>query len=74
MSQTIILDLHINRDDYQRYYQGQVKTVLATALDGRRIQFPAGVLQRVVTHDGVHGRFAITFTAEGRFEKIERLR
>ncbi len=74
MSQTIILDMYISSDDYLRYYNGEVKTVVATAVDGRKVSFPANVLQCVVTHEGIRGRFAISFTSEGRFEKIERLR
>ena len=74
MSQTIIVDMYISAEEYLRYYNGQVKKVVATAIDGRKVQFPAGVLQRVVTHEGIRGRFAISFSPEGRFEKIERLR
>jgi len=73
MMQRIIVDLNISSDEYLRYYQGDARTVLAYATDGRKVRFPAGVLQRVVTRDGVRGRFAILFNQQGKFEGIERV-
>jgi len=73
MSQKIVVDLNISSDEYLRYYQGAARTVLATSTDGRSVRFPAGVLQQVVTRDGVRGRFAILFNQAGKFERIERL-
>ncbi|EWH03839.1 DUF2835 family protein [Halomonas sp. BC04] len=49
---------------------GQVHT---HSLDGRKVIFPAEALRRVVTRDGVHGRFRLTFTDAGRFIAIQRL-
>ncbi|TNC88271.1 DUF2835 domain-containing protein [Thalassolituus sp.] len=73
MSQEVIVDIYISADEYQRYYRGSASRVVATTSDGRTVQFPAGVLQRVVGHDGVRGRFAIRFSQAGKFESIERL-
>ena len=73
MSQRIVVYLSISSDEYLRYYQGNARTVLAHTVDGITVRFPAGVLQKVVTREGVHGRFAIHFNAQGKFERIERL-
>ena len=73
MNQRIIVDLAISASDYQRYYSGQVRQVLAQTVDGRSVRFPANVLQHVVSHDGVRGRFAIEFSAQGKFLGIHRL-
>lgn len=73
MSQSIIVDIYISAEEYQRYYRGSARQVMATTLDGRNVQFPANILQRVVGHDGVRGRFAIHFSEAGKFEAIERL-
>lgn len=35
--------------------------------------FPAETLRRLVTRDGVHGHFRLTFTEAGRFCAIRRL-
>lgn len=69
----IVVSLHISRDDYLSFYQGQVQTVVATATDGRRVRFPAGILKHVVGHEGVHGTFRITFDGNNKFSGITRL-
>lgn len=73
MSQRIILDLHISAAEYLRYYSGSASRVVATSIDGRTVQLPANILQKVVGHDGIHGRFAIIFSEAGKFEAIERI-
>jgi len=55
------------------HYAGQVANVQTRSLDGRLVLFPAEVLRRVVTRDGVHGRFRLTFSDAGRFSSIKRL-
>jgi hypothetical protein len=68
-------DLSISRDEFLKHYRAQGRVqVTVTALDGRRVRFPAGILQRFVLSDGVHGRFVIYFDAQGRLSSIERLR
>ncbi len=70
---SVIVDLHISADQYLKLYQGVATSVLAYAQDGRRVRFPARILQPFVSREGVHGRFRILFDAEGRFQRIERL-
>ncbi|MBQ0730806.1 MAG: DUF2835 domain-containing protein [Oleispira antarctica] len=69
----IIVSLHISRDDYLSFYQGQVQTVVATATDGRIVRFPAGILKHVVGHEGIHGTFRILFDANNKFDGITAL-
>ena len=69
----VTFNLHITRDEYLRYYQGEARSVVATSLDGRTVRFPARVLQRVVTTEGVHGTFAIEFDADNKFLGIVKL-
>jgi hypothetical protein len=69
----LVIDLHISRDEYLRWYQGGARAVNAVARDGRRVNFPAASLQRFVGHDGVHGTFAIHFDQNNRLERVERL-
>ena len=71
--QTVVIPLAISADQWLPYYRGQVKSVRATALDGRRVQFPARVLQKYVTPDGVLGVFRVRFDAHNRFVDIEQL-
>lgn len=69
----ITVDLAISADEFLRYYNGSARLVSAIATDGRRVQFPANVLQRVVRRDGVYGRFQIEFSHDGKFLNIVRL-
>jgi len=73
VSQNIVVDLSIPSEDYLLYYSGRVKQVVASTPDGRRVRFPANVLQKVVDHRGVYGRFRIEFSDSGKFLSIQRL-
>ena len=73
MVQRIIVDLAISAHKYEDFYSGRVSQVVAQSLDGRRVRFPANILQQVVTHDGIYGRYAIEFDSQGRFQHIQRL-
>ena len=68
----ITVDLAISALDYQSYYSGQIKQVVAYTTDGRRVRFPANILQHVVSHEGVYGRFQINFSDKGKFLSIQR--
>lgn len=69
----IVVDIAVSAHDYQSYYSGQIKQVVAYTVDGRRVRFPANVLQHVVSHEGVYGRFQIDFDDEGKFLSIVRV-
>ena len=69
----ILVDLHISSDEYLGWYHGVAKNVRTTSVDGRSVLFPAGILQRFVTREGINGRFCIYFTAEGKFDRVERV-
>jgi hypothetical protein len=71
--QTVVVNLSIPADEYQRLYQGVVRDVLARSVDGRRIRFPAAILRPYVTHTGISGRFQIVFDEHNRFQTIKRL-
>ena len=71
--QRVTFDIHIPADEYLRVYKGSAKAVLVTAHDGRRIQFPANILQPFLLHSGISGRFAIQFDREGKFQNISRI-
>lgn len=70
---SVDIQLNISAQDYLYYYQQQGINVVARALDGRKIQFPARILQPFVQHHGVSGVFRIVFNADGKFQAIHRL-
>ncbi|OHB26362.1 MAG: hypothetical protein A2X84_07245 [Desulfuromonadaceae bacterium GWC2_58_13] len=65
--------LHISADEVLRYYRGRASVVAVTATDGTRLRFPAGILRRFVTGEGIHGQFLIRFDANNRLLGIERV-
>lgn len=70
---TVFVNLSISPDEYQRWYQGSAKNVRARAVDGRSVIFPAPILRQFVTHQGIRGRFSISFDAENRFHSIKKI-
>lgn len=65
--------IELSHDACLAYYAGRVANVQTRSLDGRHVVFPAEALRRVVTRDGVHGSFRLTFTKSGRFRTIQKL-
>ncbi|MCE9664000.1 DUF2835 domain-containing protein [Halomonas sp. M5N1S17] len=70
---TIDVVIELSHDACLAHYEGRVGQVHTRSLDGRKVIFPAEALRRVVTRDGVHGRFRLTFSDAGRFVSIEAL-
>ncbi|WP_019529263.1 DUF2835 domain-containing protein [Dasania marina] len=70
--QEIIVNLAISADEYLKNYQNPRINVSTTSVDGRRVHFPANILQPFVSRNGVHGRFCIRFDEKGKYQAIER--
>lgn len=70
---TIDVVIHLTYDECLAYYTGSVAHVRTRSLDGRRVVFPAEALRRVVSRDGVHGVYRLTFSTAGRFQRIQLL-
>lgn len=70
---SVLVDLRITPEEFQRLYKGDAKDVVAYAVDGQRVRFPAKILVPFVTHYGIVGKFLIQFTAQQRFHSIHRL-
>lgn len=67
------VSLRISADQYSAYYRGTAKSIVARADDGRKIQFPVGVVQQFVTRDGILGDFIIEFDDKNKFKSIKRV-
>ncbi|WP_019605137.1 DUF2835 domain-containing protein [Teredinibacter turnerae] len=72
LANQVEIQLTINADEYLKMYQGRANDVVARSVDGRRVRFPARILQRFVTREGVSGAFVITFDDANRFQSIQR--
>ena len=52
--------LRISSAQYLDYYRGAVRQVIVRCANGPTVQFPASLLQRFVTKQGIHGDFVLT--------------
>jgi len=69
----IIVDIFITKDEWMKIYRGETNLVHAKSRDGRSIQFPANILSKYTTHNGIEGSFVINFNDEGKFQSIIKL-
>lgn len=65
--------LDLTPEECLTYYQRAFRDVVVRAEDGRRVQFPAGALQRFITHAGIHGRFELRFDANHKLLGLWRV-
>jgi hypothetical protein len=64
--------LHISPEEYLDYYRGIVRHVIARSAEGATVQFPASLLQRFVTTEGIHGDFVLTCDEHNKNARLER--
>ena len=65
--------LRISPEEYLDYYRGTVKHVVVRSTSGLTVQFPASLLQRFVTNEGIHGSFALTCDEHNRAAELRRM-
>jgi hypothetical protein len=51
--------LHISVEQYLDYYRGTANSVVVSATNGQTVKFPASLLQRFVSSDGIRGDFVL---------------
>ena len=73
MQNYVVIDLSISSEEYLKLYQGVARDVVAKSRDGKRVRFPARVLQSFVTKEGINGSFCIYFDQSMKFQSIDRL-
>ncbi len=69
----VTVTVRISAEEYLRWYQGSAHTVLAYTDEGKKVRFPANILQRFVQRDGINGRFCIAFDTDGKFQSVEKI-
>ncbi len=65
--------LRITSDEFLDYYRGTVKHVVAESATGQTVQFPASLLQRFVTPDGIRGEFVLTCDENNKCVELRRV-
>lgn len=64
--------LRITPEQYLDYYRGTVKSVVVGAASGQTIQFPASLLQRFVSPEGIHGEFILICDDQHKCVELRR--
>lgn len=73
MAQQIEFQLNLSKERYLAFYEGRADQVVARAIDGRTIQFPAGAIRQFLTHEGIQGRFVIHFDDNNKLVGIKKI-
>ena len=71
--QEICFRLNLTTTEFLAFYQGTAREVVAHAVDGRTVRFPAAVLRPYVLHDGVRGMFALRYDGQNKFTGLVRI-
>jgi hypothetical protein len=66
-----VFNLNLSAQEYLQYYRGSVNKVIATCIDGKTVQFPAGLLTPFVTSGGVRGNFVLTCGDDGKVAELK---
>jgi hypothetical protein len=66
-------DLSISPEEFLDYYRGVARHVVALSRCGRTVQFPASLLQRFLTPEGIRGSFVLTCDEHHRKPALKRL-
>lgn len=66
------INLHIDKSELVKYYTGTT-IVTAKSIDGRSVQFPVNILQKYITHDGIHGVFVLEYDDNFKFRNLKKL-
>jgi hypothetical protein len=69
----LLIELNLSPAQVLQYYRGTAQVVQARANTGQLVQFPAAVLQRHVTKDGIHGHFRLEFDSNRKFIGLEAI-
>lgn len=65
--------MKLTREQALRYYQGSARSVIVTATNGQRIQFPVEHIRPFIDQNGIQGYFAIQFDDSHKLIGLKRL-
>lgn len=66
-------ELHLSPERYLDYYRGRVRHIVVRCTTGQSVQFPASLLQRFVSSEGIHGNFVLTCDERKKCAGLERV-
>jgi hypothetical protein len=69
----VVVRLKMSREQVMDHYRGTIREVVTFDGQGRSVQFPAMMLRKFVTEEGVQGVFEITFDENHKLISMRRL-
>ncbi|WP_372626593.1 DUF2835 family protein [Arsukibacterium sp.] len=73
MKRLFVFSAFLEREKCLLYYQGSVRYVVVTADSGERIQLGLKHFQPFFSELGLRGRFRLSLTQSGAFERLEKI-
>jgi hypothetical protein len=67
-------ELHLSSERYLDYYRGRVRHVIVRCITGQNVQFPASLIQKFVSPEGIHGHFILICDETNKCLRLERLK
>jgi hypothetical protein len=65
--------LQISPEAYLDYYRDTSRQAIARCASGQTVQFPASLLQRFITPEGIRGTFVLTCDERHKCVGLQRL-
>lgn len=72
MARSYRFQINISREKYLHYYAGEATSIQVHSEDGILIQFPASALKKFVTHQGISGKFRISFDENNKLINLQQ--
>lgn len=66
--------LRLDAEKFLAYYRDPSKQVFVRCRNGQNIQFPASLLRKFVTPEGIHGSFVLTCDDNHKGAVLQRLK
>ena len=70
----VVLSVALPAFKYEAMYAGSARNLVASSLDGRKVQLPLVAFQRFVTHQGINGVFEVEFDDMNKLIGVTQLR
>ena len=70
----VVLNVALPAFKYEAMYAGSAKNLVASSLDGRKVQLPLSAFQCFVTHQGIYGVFEVEFDDMNKLIGVTQIR
>ncbi|REG86482.1 DUF2835 family protein [Marinomonas pollencensis] len=70
----IVVEVILSATQYEAAYSGVAKNVVASSLDGRKVQLPLSAFQPFVSYRGVNGIFEVEFDSRNKLVGVTQIR